>query len=89
MKKFWITVSIIAVAAIGLWQFGNLIRYASHIPYLSELIRQPAGGNGGGQHAQPTRPRTADGIRRRAQTRRWRPDRRQTVAAVKRRCRWM
>ncbi|MBB4479850.1 efflux RND transporter periplasmic adaptor subunit [Rhizobium etli] len=52
MKKFWITVSIIAVAAVGLWQFGNLIPYASHIPYLSELIRQPAGGNGGGQQGQ-------------------------------------
>ncbi|MBX4951433.1 efflux RND transporter periplasmic adaptor subunit [Rhizobium binae] len=52
MKKFWITVSIIAVAAIGLWQFGNMIPYASRIPYLSQLIRQPAGGNGSGQQAE-------------------------------------
>ncbi|WP_064682018.1 efflux RND transporter periplasmic adaptor subunit [Rhizobium bangladeshense] len=52
MRKFWITVSIIAVAAVSLWQFGNLTPYAWHIPYLSELIRQPAGGNGGGQQAQ-------------------------------------
>ncbi|EJZ22940.1 efflux RND transporter periplasmic adaptor subunit [Rhizobium sp. Pop5] len=60
MKKFWITVSLIAVAAVGLWQFGNLIPYASRIPYLSQIIKQPAGGNGqqaqadqapdGGQH---------------------------------------
>lgn len=52
MKKFWITVSVIAVAAVGFWQFGNLIPYASHIPYLSQLIKQPAGGNGGAQQAQ-------------------------------------
>ncbi|MBX4931892.1 efflux RND transporter periplasmic adaptor subunit [Rhizobium bangladeshense] len=52
MKKFWITVSIIAVAAVGLWQFGNLIPYASRIPYLSQFITQPVSGNGGGQQAQ-------------------------------------
>ncbi|MFS2176269.1 multidrug efflux system membrane fusion protein [Rhizobium pisi] len=52
MKKFWITVSLIAVAAVGLWQFGNLIPYASRIPYLSQIIKQPAGGNGGEQQAQ-------------------------------------
>ncbi|WP_064692337.1 efflux RND transporter periplasmic adaptor subunit [Rhizobium aegyptiacum] len=52
MKKFWITVSIIAVAAIGFWQFGNLVPYAERIPYLSKIIRQPAGGNGGGQQTQ-------------------------------------
>ncbi|MBX4869542.1 efflux RND transporter periplasmic adaptor subunit [Rhizobium bangladeshense] len=52
MKKFWITVSIIAVAAVGLWQFGNLIPYASRIPYLSRFIRQPVSDNGGGQQAQ-------------------------------------
>ncbi|AJC78584.1 RND family efflux transporter protein [Rhizobium etli bv. phaseoli str. IE4803] len=52
MKKFWITVSIIAAAAVGLWQFGNLIPYASRIPYFSQLTRQAAGGNGGGQQAQ-------------------------------------
>ncbi len=52
MKKFWITVSVIAIAAIGVWQFGNLVPYASRIPYLSQFIKQPAGGNGGGQQAQ-------------------------------------
>ncbi|MGO7076337.1 efflux RND transporter periplasmic adaptor subunit [Rhizobium johnstonii] len=52
MKKFWITVSVIAIAAIGVWQFGNMIPYASRIPYLSQFIKQPAGGNGGGQQAQ-------------------------------------
>ncbi|MEI1250516.1 efflux RND transporter periplasmic adaptor subunit [Rhizobium aouanii] len=52
MKKFWITVSFIAIAAIGVWQFGNLVPYASRIPYLSQFIKQPAGGNGGGQQAQ-------------------------------------
>ncbi|KAF5880657.1 efflux RND transporter periplasmic adaptor subunit, partial [Rhizobium sp. PEPV16] len=44
MKKFWITVSVIAIAAIGVWQFGNLVPYASRIPYLSQFIKQPAGG---------------------------------------------
>ncbi|MBY2939119.1 MULTISPECIES: efflux RND transporter periplasmic adaptor subunit [Rhizobium] len=52
MKKFWITVSVIAIAAIGVWQFGNLVPYASRIPYLSQFIKQPAGGDGGGQQAQ-------------------------------------
>ncbi|RUM26385.1 efflux RND transporter periplasmic adaptor subunit [Rhizobium vallis] len=52
MKKFWITVSLIAVAAVGIWQFGNLIPYASRIPYLSQIIKQPVGANGGGQQAQ-------------------------------------
>ncbi|MGO7984763.1 efflux RND transporter periplasmic adaptor subunit [Rhizobium leguminosarum] len=52
MKKFWITVSVIAIAAIGVWQFGNMIPYASRIPYISQFIKQPAGGNGGGQQAQ-------------------------------------
>ncbi|NKM46773.1 efflux RND transporter periplasmic adaptor subunit [Rhizobium leguminosarum bv. viciae] len=52
MKKFWITVSVIAIAAIGVWQFGNLVPYASRIPYLSQFIKQPAGGNDGGQQAQ-------------------------------------
>ncbi|ACI54233.1 efflux transporter, RND family, MFP subunit [Rhizobium leguminosarum bv. trifolii WSM2304] len=47
MKKFWITVSVIAVAAVGVWQFGNLIPYASRIPTLSQFIKQPVGGNGG------------------------------------------
>ena len=51
MKKFWITVSVIAVAAVGVWQFGNLIPYASRIPYLSQFIKQPAAGHGGGQQA--------------------------------------
>ncbi|MGO7207388.1 efflux RND transporter periplasmic adaptor subunit, partial [Rhizobium ruizarguesonis] len=52
MKKFWITVSVIAVAAVGVWQFGNLVPYASRIPYLSQFIKQPEAGNGGGQQAQ-------------------------------------
>ncbi|EJC78550.1 RND family efflux transporter, MFP subunit [Rhizobium leguminosarum bv. trifolii WSM2297] len=47
MKKFWITVSVIAVAAVGVWQFGNMLPYASRIPYLSQFIKQPVGGNGG------------------------------------------
>ncbi|MBB5663161.1 RND family efflux transporter MFP subunit [Rhizobium leguminosarum] len=47
MKKFWITVSVIAVAAVGVWQFGNLIPYASRIPTLSQFIKQPVGGNSG------------------------------------------
>ncbi|MGO6904435.1 efflux RND transporter periplasmic adaptor subunit, partial [Rhizobium ruizarguesonis] len=52
MKKFWITVSVIAVAAVGVWQFGNLVPYASRIPYLSQFIKQPEAGKGGGQQAQ-------------------------------------
>ncbi|MBB4194083.1 RND family efflux transporter MFP subunit [Rhizobium aethiopicum] len=52
MKKFWITVSFVAIAAVGVWQFGNLVPYAARIPYLSELIKQPAGGNGGSRQAQ-------------------------------------
>ncbi|ARQ09423.1 RND family efflux transporter protein [Rhizobium etli] len=52
MKKFWITVSFAAIAAVGVWQFGNLVPYAAHIHYLSQLIKQPAGGNGGGRHPQ-------------------------------------
>ncbi|WP_434712578.1 efflux RND transporter periplasmic adaptor subunit [Rhizobium sp. YTUHZ045] len=52
MKKFWITVSFVAIAAVGVWQFGNLVPYAAHIPYLSQLIKQPAGGNGGSRQAQ-------------------------------------
>ncbi len=52
MKKFWITVSVIAAAAVGVWQFGNLVPYASRIPYLSQFIKQPEAGNGGGQQAQ-------------------------------------
>ncbi|MFP3836242.1 hypothetical protein, partial [Chryseobacterium sp. SIMBA_028] len=42
MKKFWITVSIVAIAAAGIWQFGNRIPYAQQVPYLSKLIKQPA-----------------------------------------------
>ncbi|MBX5230195.1 efflux RND transporter periplasmic adaptor subunit [Rhizobium sp. NLR9b] len=49
MKKFWITVSFVAIAAVGVWQFGNLVPYAAHVSYLSQLIKQPAGGNGGRQ----------------------------------------
>ncbi|WP_413709101.1 efflux RND transporter periplasmic adaptor subunit [Rhizobium sp. Rhizsp82] len=48
MKKFWITVSVVAIAAVGLWQFGNRIPYAQQIPYLSKLIKQPAHGGGKG-----------------------------------------
>jgi len=60
MKKFWITVSIVAIAAAGIWQFGNRIPYAQQVPYLSKLIKQPAahgsgkgdgGGAGGNQQA--------------------------------------
>lgn len=49
MKKFWITVSVVAIAAVGLWQFGSRIPYAQQVPYLSKLIKQPAhdGGKGG------------------------------------------
>ncbi|OAV50239.1 efflux transporter periplasmic adaptor subunit [Rhizobium sp. WYCCWR10014] len=61
MKKFWITVSVIAIAAIGVWQFGNQIPYASRIPYLSQFIKQPAGGNGGGQQAQADQAQTNQG----------------------------
>ncbi|OWV76141.1 hemolysin secretion protein D [Rhizobium sp. R634] len=49
MKKFWITVSVVAVATVGLWQFGNFIPYAAQVPYLSKLIKQPAGSTGGEQ----------------------------------------
>ncbi|GAA3078833.1 efflux RND transporter periplasmic adaptor subunit [Rhizobium viscosum] len=53
MKKFWITVSIIAVAAVGFRQFGDKIPYASDIPYLSQFINKPEGGqNNGYQRAQ-------------------------------------
>ncbi|MGR9371744.1 efflux RND transporter periplasmic adaptor subunit [Rhizobium leguminosarum] len=52
MKKFWITISVIAIAAVGVWQFGNRVPYASRIPYLSQFIKQPETGNGGGQQAQ-------------------------------------
>lgn len=48
MKKFWITVSVVAIAAVGVWQFGNRIPYAQQIPYLSKLIKQPAQGGGKG-----------------------------------------
>ena len=51
MKKFWIIVSVVAVVAVGLWQFGNFIPYAAQVPYLSKLIKQPAG-NTGGEQAQ-------------------------------------
>lgn len=44
MKKFWITVSIVAVAAVGFWQFGDRIPYAANVPYLSQFIKKPAGG---------------------------------------------
>ncbi|OWV89757.1 hemolysin secretion protein D [Rhizobium sp. N122] len=47
MKKFSITVSVIVVAAVGVWQFGNQIPYASRIPYLSQFIKPPVSGNGG------------------------------------------
>ncbi|MGO7522683.1 efflux RND transporter periplasmic adaptor subunit, partial [Rhizobium brockwellii] len=40
------------MAAIGVWQFGNLVTYASRIPYLSQFIKQPPGGDGGGHQAQ-------------------------------------
>lgn len=53
MKKFWITVSIVAMAAVGFWQFGDKIPYASDVPYLSQFIKKPAGGqNNGHQQAQ-------------------------------------
>lgn len=53
MKKFWITVSIAAVVAVGVWQFGDRIPYASDIPYLSQFIKTPEGTrNGGHQQAQ-------------------------------------
>lgn len=54
MKKFWITVSVVAVAAIGLWQFGDKIPYVSRIPYVAQLIKQPAhpAGSNGGEQAQ-------------------------------------
>lgn len=64
MKKFWITVSVVAVAAVGLWQFGNRLPFIAKLPYVSQLIKQPAqpetssqqagaeqpGQQGGGQH---------------------------------------
>ncbi|EJT06876.1 efflux RND transporter periplasmic adaptor subunit [Rhizobium sp. CCGE 510] len=61
MKKFWITVSVIAVAAVGVWQFGNLVPYASRIPTLSQFIKQPAGSNGDGQQAQGDQAQASQG----------------------------
>ncbi len=63
MKKFWITVSVVAIAAVGLWQFGNRIPYAQQIPYLSKLIKQPAhgGGKGDGSAAGGDQQAAADG----------------------------
>ncbi|MBB3657297.1 RND family efflux transporter MFP subunit [Rhizobium sp. BK650] len=53
MKKFWITVSIVAVAAVGFWQFGDKVPYASDIPYLSQFIKKPdTARSGGHQQAQ-------------------------------------
>ena len=47
MKKFWITASVIAVAAVGAWE------YRDRIPYLSQFAKQPAhqADNSGGQQA--------------------------------------
>ena len=63
MKKFfWITVSIIAVAAVGFWQFGDKIPYASDIPYLSQLIDKPEGGqHSGHQQAQADQAQSGGG----------------------------
>ena len=89
MKKFWITVSIVAVAAVGVWQFGDRIPYASDIPYLSQFIKTPEGThNGGHQQAQSDRAQSGGqqgggqqgGGRRRGATG---PTMVKTVAAVK------
>ncbi len=62
MKKFWITVSIVAVAAVGFWQFGNKIPYASDIPYLSQFIKKPDGSqNGNHQQAQADQAQSGGG----------------------------
>ncbi len=62
MKKFWITISIVAVAAVGFWQFGDKIPYASDIPYLSQLINKPEGGqNSGHQRAQADQAQSGGG----------------------------
>jgi multidrug efflux system membrane fusion protein len=47
MKRFWITASIIAVAAIGIWQLGYRIPFVAQLPYVSQLITKPAEQGGG------------------------------------------
>ncbi|NLS02894.1 efflux RND transporter periplasmic adaptor subunit [Rhizobium sp. P32RR-XVIII] len=49
MKKSWITASVIAVAAIGVWQFGYRIPFVAQLPYVSQLIRKPADQGGDAQ----------------------------------------
>jgi RND family efflux transporter MFP subunit len=62
MKKFWITVTIVAVAAVGFWQFGDKIPYASRIPYLSQFINKPEGSqNNGHQQAQADQAQSGGG----------------------------
>jgi membrane fusion protein, multidrug efflux system len=89
MKKFFITVSIVAIAAVGLWQFGDRIPYASNIPYLSQFIKKPqAGQHNGRQQAQGDQAQSGDqqgagqqgGARRRGAAG---PTMVKTVAAVK------
>lgn len=62
MKKFWITVSIVAVAAVGFWQFGDKIPYASRIPYVSQFIKKPEGAQSNGhQQAQADQAQSGGG----------------------------
>ncbi|TCU19371.1 efflux RND transporter periplasmic adaptor subunit [Rhizobium sullae] len=51
MRKFWITLSVIAVAAAGIWQFGNRIPFVAELPYVSQFIKAPARQGGGTRQA--------------------------------------